>query len=168
MSVVGIGEVEGGDEAEAVTAAAATADTVVHYYSVAPGVRLKVRSGPGTTYGVVRTLAEGAKVPIYCQTPGQTVTGPYGTSKIWDSIADGQYVSDAYIHTGTDGYVASRCSCPGTEPAASRRHNRPVSDETGTPDTQAGSPGGIPGDGPRPEPLRFFGTTWVNHDNGYA
>ncbi|MGW0995924.1 EamA/RhaT family transporter [Streptomyces sp. NPDC002523] len=38
-----------------------------------------------------------------------------------------------------------------------------MSDETGTPDTSAGSPGG----GPRPEPLRFFGTTWVNHDNGY-
>jgi hypothetical protein len=36
-----------------------------------------------------------------------------------------------------------------------------VSDETGTQDT-AGSPG------PRPEPLRFFGTTWVNHDNGYT
>ncbi|MEU3461732.1 hypothetical protein ABZ721_17530 [Streptomyces sp. NPDC006733] len=23
-------------------------------------------------------------------------------------------------------------------------------------------------DGPQPEPLRFFGTTWVNHDGGYA
>ncbi|MBV2354589.1 EamA/RhaT family transporter [Streptomyces sp. J2-1] len=22
--------------------------------------------------------------------------------------------------------------------------------------------------GPRPEPLRFFGTSWVNHDHGYA
>jgi hypothetical protein len=44
-----------------------------------------------------------------------------------------------------------------------------VSDETGTPDTPAGTAGGgaVPG-GPRPEPLRFFGTSWVNHDNGYA
>ncbi|MEU3662163.1 EamA/RhaT family transporter [Streptomyces sp. NPDC032940] len=33
----------------------------------------------------------------------------------------------------------------------------------GNPDTSAGPP-----PGPRPEPLRFFGTTWVNHDNGYA
>ena len=40
-----------------------------------------------------------------------------------------------------------------------------MSDENGTQDT-AGSPGA--GGGPRPEPLRFFGTTWVNHDNGYA
>ncbi|MFH8893192.1 hypothetical protein [Streptomyces sp. NPDC017949] len=25
-----------------------------------------------------------------------------------------------------------------------------------------------PTPGPRPEPIRFFGTTWVDHDNGYA
>ncbi|MEV0226906.1 EamA/RhaT family transporter [Streptomyces sp. NPDC050704] len=30
-----------------------------------------------------------------------------------------------------------------------------MSDETGTPA------------GPRPEPIRFFGTTWVDHDGGY-
>ncbi|GGV06868.1 membrane protein [Streptomyces filipinensis] len=43
-----------------------------------------------------------------------------------------------------------------------------MSDETGTPDTPAGSPGGAAqSGGPRPEPLRFFGTTWVNHDDGY-
>ncbi|MFG2134909.1 EamA/RhaT family transporter [Streptomyces sp. NPDC048751] len=41
-----------------------------------------------------------------------------------------------------------------------------MSDETGTPDTRAGSPAAPTG--PRPEPLRFFGTTWVNHDNGYT
>ncbi|MFF7753958.1 EamA/RhaT family transporter [Streptomyces sp. NPDC007971] len=43
-----------------------------------------------------------------------------------------------------------------------------MSDETGTPDTPAGSRDGADQDGgPRPEPLRFFGTSWVNHDNGY-
>ncbi|MFF4755203.1 EamA/RhaT family transporter [Streptomyces sp. NPDC002514] len=41
-----------------------------------------------------------------------------------------------------------------------------MSDEPGTPDTTAGSTGGPTG--PRPEPLRFFGTSWVNHDDGYA
>ncbi|MFE2214965.1 EamA/RhaT family transporter [Streptomyces canus] len=39
-----------------------------------------------------------------------------------------------------------------------------MSDESGTQDIPAGSPAG----GPRPEPIRFFGATWVNHDNGYA
>ncbi|MDH6626577.1 hypothetical protein M2271_004394 [Streptomyces sp. LBL] len=37
-----------------------------------------------------------------------------------------------------------------------------MSDETGPQETPAGSEGG-----PRPEPLRLFGTTWVEHDNGY-
>ncbi|MER5435709.1 EamA/RhaT family transporter [Streptomyces sp. NPDC002588] len=55
-----------------------------------------------------------------------------------------------------------------------------MSDENGTADTPAGSRDtdardarhaqGTPGDppGPRPEPLRFFGTTWVDHDRGYT
>ncbi|MFI9648688.1 SH3 domain-containing protein [Streptomyces sp. NPDC052040] len=81
----------------------------LRYYSVAPGTRVNVRSGPGTGYAVIRVLPEGAKVPIYCQTPGTTVTGPYGTSPVWDSIGDGGYVADAYVNTGSDGYVASRC-----------------------------------------------------------
>ncbi|MGW5482207.1 EamA/RhaT family transporter [Streptomyces sp. NPDC004008] len=34
-----------------------------------------------------------------------------------------------------------------------------MSDENSTPET----PGG-----PRPEPIRFFGTTWVDHDGGYG
>ncbi|WP_330459135.1 EamA/RhaT family transporter [Streptomyces sp. NBC_00820] len=45
-----------------------------------------------------------------------------------------------------------------------------MSDETGTPATPA-SPtvgGAAQGAGPRPEPLRFFGTSWMNHDDGYA
>ncbi|CCK28378.1 integral membrane protein [Streptomyces davaonensis JCM 4913] len=34
-----------------------------------------------------------------------------------------------------------------------------MSDENGTPDPAAG---------PRPEPIRFFGTTWVDHTDGYT
>ena len=45
---------------------------------------------------------------------------------------------------------------------------------TGTQDTPEGPPseGTATGTGtqtgPRPEPLRFFGTTWVDHDDGYT
>jgi uncharacterized protein YraI len=104
MSVDRVEEVESGDEAEAVAAAALT------YYPIAPGVRLNVRSGPGTSYPIVKVLPEGTKVPIFCQTPGTTVTGPYGTTNIWDNIADSQFVSDAYVKTGSDGYIAPRCA----------------------------------------------------------
>jgi uncharacterized protein YraI len=104
MSVDQVEQAGSGDEEQAVTTES------LRYYSVAPGVQLNVRSGPGTGYSIVRVLPEGAKVPIYCQTPGTTVTGYYGTSNIWDNISNGEFVSDAYVNTGSDGYVASRCA----------------------------------------------------------
>ncbi|MGX1545360.1 SH3 domain-containing protein [Streptomyces adustus] len=97
--------VEEAESAEGVVSAAAT----LPYYTTAP-VRLNVRSGPGTGYSIVRTLPGGSKVPIYCQTPGTTVTGTYGTTNIWDNISNGEFISDAYVQTGSDGYVASRCA----------------------------------------------------------
>ena len=101
---------EAGAAGEAADAEEAVTTTALHYYAVAPGARLNVRSGPGTTYSIVRVLAEGAKVPIFCQASGSSVTGPYGTTRIWDNIDDGEYVSDAYVNTGADGYIAPRCS----------------------------------------------------------
>ncbi|MCP3822349.1 SH3 domain-containing protein [Streptomyces sp. A3M-1-3] len=74
------------------------------------GQRVNVRSGPGTSCRLVRTLRTGATVRINCQMPGETITGPYGTTNLWDNIANGQYVSDAYVNTGSDGYVAPRRS----------------------------------------------------------
>ncbi|MFJ8668679.1 SH3 domain-containing protein [Streptomyces sp. NPDC093600] len=78
-------------------------------YPVAPGYRVNVRSGPGTQYRIVRTLALDVRVAIYCQTPGEWISGPYGTTNIWDNIAPGEFISDAYVKTGSDGYVARRC-----------------------------------------------------------
>ncbi|GLF96115.1 peptidase [Streptomyces yaizuensis] len=79
-------------------------------YPVAPGHRVNVRSGPGTGYAIVRVLPYNARVPINCQKPGERVSGPYGTTSIWDCIANGEFISDAYVQTGSDGYVAIRCS----------------------------------------------------------
>ncbi|MET7360636.1 SH3 domain-containing protein [Streptomyces sp. NPDC005562] len=70
---------------------------------------VNVRSGPGTSYDTVGRLRAGARVTISCQRPGETVTGPTGTSKIWDRIGSGRYVSDTYVRTGSSGYVAPRC-----------------------------------------------------------
>lgn len=78
-------------------------------YPVAPGYRVNVRSGPGTQHRIVRTLAPDVRVPILCQTTGERVSGPYGTTNIWDNIAAGEFISDAYVKTGSDGFVAKRC-----------------------------------------------------------
>ncbi|MCF3965092.1 hypothetical protein L1885_26280 [Streptomyces fuscigenes] len=82
---------------------------VARHYPIAPGYSVNVRSGPGTNHGVVRILPVGATVPINCQVNGTTESGPYGTSRIWDNIANGQFVSDAFVHTGSDGFIAPRC-----------------------------------------------------------
>ncbi|MFE5399537.1 hypothetical protein ACFQ9U_33865 [Streptomyces sp. NPDC056568] len=77
---------------------------------VAPGRRMNVRSGPGTNRALVRVLGVGAKVAIHCRTRGTREPGPYGTSTVRDRIGNGQYVSDAYVQTGSDGYAAPRCA----------------------------------------------------------
>ncbi|MEV7320225.1 SH3 domain-containing protein [Streptomyces sp. NPDC093970] len=92
------------------SASVADAAAAVTTYPVAPDVRLNVHSGPGTNYGITRTLPVGTRVPIFCQTPGTTVSGYYGTSNIWDNIDNGEFVSDTYVHTGSDGYVTDRCA----------------------------------------------------------
>jgi hypothetical protein len=72
------------------------------------GSPLTVRSGPSTSYAAVGSVADGATVTIRCQTRGQTITGTYGTTDLWDYIGSG-YVSDAYVYTGSDGQVAPNC-----------------------------------------------------------
>jgi murein DD-endopeptidase MepM/ murein hydrolase activator NlpD len=75
------------------------------------GTPLTVRSGPGTGYASVGTVADGTRVTIACQTSGTTVTGTYGTSSIWDRIGSGRYIADAYVYTGYDGYIPNVPRC---------------------------------------------------------
>ncbi|ARU60241.1 metalloendopeptidase [Tumebacillus avium] len=74
------------------------------------GADLNVRSGPGTGYAIVGSVSDGQQVRIYCQTYGTTVTGTYGTSNVWNRIGTGQYISDTYVYTGSDGLVAPLCN----------------------------------------------------------
>jgi len=75
------------------------------------GSPLTVRSGPGTSYASVGTVADGANVTIGCQTNGTSVTGTYGTSTIWDRIGSGRFISDAYVYTGHDGFIPGVPRC---------------------------------------------------------
>jgi uncharacterized protein YraI len=74
------------------------------------GPALNVRSAPSTSASVVTSVANGATVSMDCQTYGDSVTGTYGTSTVWDHLpSQGGYVSDTYIYTGSDGLVAPLC-----------------------------------------------------------
>jgi len=72
------------------------------------GISLNVRSSPSTSASIVGTVADGQKVTISCQKLGSSVTGTYGTTKLWSYIGNG-YISDAYVYTGSDGQVAPTC-----------------------------------------------------------
>ncbi|WP_320064468.1 N-acetylmuramoyl-L-alanine amidase [Micromonospora sp. RTGN7] len=72
---------------------------------------LNVRSGPGTGYGVVDSVADGAAVTVYCQATGTLVTGPHGTTSIWHRIGTNRYVSDAFLQTGYDGFIPNVPRC---------------------------------------------------------
>ena len=57
---------------------------------------LTVRSGPGTGFEAVGSVAKGAKLNIVCQTKGTRVSGPYGATSVWNKIGEGRYVADAF------------------------------------------------------------------------
>lgn len=85
------------------------------------GANLTVRAAPGTGYDAFASRADGAHVSILCQTSGSSVSGTYGTSKIWDMIANGGFISDAYVYTGADGYVTHKCNYVGNPPRSNPR-----------------------------------------------
>lgn len=73
------------------------------------GTPLNKRSGPGTSYPVVGSVADGTVVTINCQAHGTPETGPFGETDLWDCLSDGTYVSDAFVNTGTNAMVAPLC-----------------------------------------------------------
>jgi LasA protease len=64
------------------------------------GTTLNRRSGPGTNYAIVGSVADAATINLVCWRNGTSHTGRYGTSSVWDKMSDGTWVSDAYVYTG--------------------------------------------------------------------
>jgi uncharacterized protein YraI len=89
------------------------------------GGLLNVRSGPSSSYDAWRTLADGASVTLLCQTHGESVTGTYGTTTLWDFLSIGGMVSDAYVNTGSDGQVVNSCTYVGAEPSSKTNPRSP-------------------------------------------
>jgi murein DD-endopeptidase MepM/ murein hydrolase activator NlpD len=95
-----------------VPAAPAPAPAVVTGTVASPNVPLKTRNGPAVWHGQVGALANGTALPLVCQVKGQRIGGTIRLTDAWNRLADGTYVSDAYVR---------RASAPpacGTAPAA--------------------------------------------------
>jgi uncharacterized protein YraI len=61
------------------------------------GTLLNVRTGPSTAEARTGFVPHGRGVTIMCQTSGDKIRGNVRTTRLWDRLADGTYVSDAYI-----------------------------------------------------------------------
>jgi len=77
--------------------------------TTAPGGPYNLRSGPGTGYAVTGSLGGGVGVTIDCTSRGESVSGQYGTSRVWDRLASGNWITDTNVYTGTDGPAARPC-----------------------------------------------------------
>ncbi|HEX2174433.1 MAG TPA: glycoside hydrolase domain-containing protein [Nocardioidaceae bacterium] len=69
--------------------------TVARAYRVTGTTRLRARTGPAPRHPVARTYAGGTTVAVVCQTNGRRVRG----SRVWDNLASGVYVPDAFLTT---------------------------------------------------------------------
>ncbi len=85
--------------------------TVSHGYRVVSAPGLNARTGPAKSYRLVRTYPDNATVQVVCQAPGS----PIASTRLWDKLTDGSYVSDYYLSTPSKtGYSPPlpRCAYP--------------------------------------------------------
>jgi murein DD-endopeptidase MepM/ murein hydrolase activator NlpD len=61
------------------------------------GTPLNMRRSPSASAERVGSVADGKTVWILCQVAAQQVTGTVRTTNLWDQLANGTYVSDAYV-----------------------------------------------------------------------
>lgn len=80
--------------------------------------KLNVRSGPGTNYKTVGSVAKNATVKYTCYKTGTQVTGPYGKSAYWLRLEGSaeRFVSEAWVYTGTNKLLVGKCSAPAPAP----------------------------------------------------
>ncbi|HYN93688.1 MAG TPA: sporangiospore maturation cell wall hydrolase GsmA [Pilimelia sp.] len=61
------------------------------------GGPLTMRTGPATITAAAGTLANGQRLTVQCQVYGERVRGPVRLTGYWDRLANGRFISDAYV-----------------------------------------------------------------------
>ena len=70
---------------------------------------VNTRAGPGTSYAVNGSLQGGALAYVACQKAGTLV----GTTRVWDQLVDGRWISDYYVSNASNTtYAAPVPRCP--------------------------------------------------------
>jgi uncharacterized protein YraI len=83
----------------------AAAVSAVTAYPIS-GDDVNCRSGPGTSYKIIKTYKKGTDVKLSCQAYGENISG----NSLWDKTQDNCYVADYYVKTGSNGLVTKECN----------------------------------------------------------
>ncbi|RQR48087.1 LasA protease [Burkholderia sp. Bp9126] len=75
----------------------------------APG-DVNLRSAPSLAASIVGVVANGRAVQLICHAYGDSVNGNWGRTRLWYRLDSNQWVSDGFIHTGSNGPVVSACA----------------------------------------------------------
>lgn len=80
---------------------------------------LNVRSAPSVTSQWLGSVPDGSRITITCYARGSVFSGgPYGLSTdLWNRLADGGYVTDAMLDTGSNDPVVPPCATESIRPA---------------------------------------------------
>lgn len=114
---------------------------VVNTESGAP-LRYRTHPNTGPSSEIKGRLRDGAHLQIFCHVRGETVSGTYGRSDIWDRTRSGYYVPDVFLYTGSDDPVVPRCGRPERPPENPDPEPKPYAKPSDNPHpAQIGSPG---------------------------
>jgi hypothetical protein len=67
-------------------------------------------TGQANSYATGPTRGANSPIWIVCYVNGQSITGPYDTTIMWDLSDDGLYYTDAWLYTGTNGPAVPACA----------------------------------------------------------
>jgi peptidoglycan hydrolase-like protein with peptidoglycan-binding domain len=73
------------------------------------GLRYRTEPNTGPSAEIKGRLPDGADLQIFCHVRGETVSGTYGASNIWDRTRSGYYAPDVFLYTGSDDPVVPPC-----------------------------------------------------------
>jgi hypothetical protein len=75
------------------------------------GSLINVRVNPSKTSGLIGQVAQDDYVTVDCTQYGESVTGPWGTTTLWDHISApySGYVSDMWVNTASGKPVVGSC-----------------------------------------------------------
>jgi murein DD-endopeptidase MepM/ murein hydrolase activator NlpD len=104
-------------QATAGMAAAPAAATTTGVVASGP-TPLKARTGPAHGARLVAGLPNGTSLALICQQRGETIVGTVRTTPMWNRLASGSYVSDAYVRRTATPPPCEAVTQPAPAPAA--------------------------------------------------